>query len=709
MGNAIKVKVGFTDGGDTVENRTSLATAAVVRAAETCASRTGADWCTRISVGVSSFTGGTTYGYLLDSYGQMDERTIDYGPSFGIKLLDIIDHDTIDDMLRIAIDASIPRGSVFNLGGTTFTAGLPRSLPNLQLYEWARPTGFSWIGGQEVTVSANLAPLLTDAAVDGTSLVLSYAEDLNTGSVPAASAYTVTVAGATVMVESVAVAGRTVTLTLASATTSGQTVTVSYTVPATNPVQDTSDLDAPSLTDEDVTNNTAATNSAATGAPTISGVPQVGRTLTADTSMIMDANGLPSSFDYQWVRVDDVGTETNVGTNASTYTVATGDVGSTIRVDVSFTDNADNSEGPLASDAVPAVAAAGACSADDDWSATLTVGLHTFTTGTVHVERIGYVPFTFGELVPATIRLGSTDYTVGGLERSVTVDRSTDTVSQDILSFDLSGGELPYGTMLDFGGTELEVNADSDVINSSAKEWNFLTLGLDPTWVEGQVMAVCANLPPGLASAAVDGTSLVLTYDQDLDTGSVPATSAYAVTVDGSAATVASVAVAGRTVTLTLGSAVTSGQTVTVGYTVPATGPVQDGSGLDGLSFSGQAVTNNTGAMNVDATGEPEITGTAQVGQTLAATQGSIADTDGLPTTTFPDGYTFQWVRTSAGTDTDIAGATSSVRPTTDGGDTVENRTSAAAVVRAPETCASRTHADWCTTDDRRSGRHYWE
>ena len=44
-----------------------------------------------------------------------------------------------------------------------------------------------------------------------------------------------------------------------------------------------------------------ATNSAATGAPTISGTARVGQTLTVDTSGIADANGLDSvSYGGTW-------------------------------------------------------------------------------------------------------------------------------------------------------------------------------------------------------------------------------------------------------------------------------------------------------------------------------------------------------------------------------------------------------------------------
>ena len=50
---------------------------------------------------------------------------------------------------------------------------------------------------------------------------------------------------------------------------------------------------------------------------------------------------------------------------------------------------------------------------------------------------------------------------------------------------------------------------------------------------------------------------------------------------------------------------------------------------------------------NRAAEGTPTISGTAQVGQTLTAGMGDIADADGLPAT-FPGDYTFQWLRVDA-------------------------------------------------------------
>ena len=99
-------------------------------------------------------------------------------------------------------------------------------------------------------------PTLDSAAVNGTELVLTWDETLRDDSGPAAGDFAVTVAGSSRSVSGVAVAGSAVRLTLASAVTAGQTVTVSYTK-GTNPLKDLASNDAPGLTDQAVTNNTA--------------------------------------------------------------------------------------------------------------------------------------------------------------------------------------------------------------------------------------------------------------------------------------------------------------------------------------------------------------------------------------------------------------------------------------------------------------------
>ncbi len=98
----------------------------------------------------------------------------------------------------------------------------------------------------------------------------------------------------------------------------------------------------------------ARPNSPATGQPTISGTARVGETLTADASGIADDDGLnQASYSYQWLADDaDI-----AGATATAYTLVDADEGATIKVRVSFTDDADHEES-LTSAATVSVAAA---------------------------------------------------------------------------------------------------------------------------------------------------------------------------------------------------------------------------------------------------------------------------------------------------------------------------------------------------------------
>ena len=91
--------------------------------------------------------------------------------------------------------------------------------------------------------------------------------------------------------------------------------------------------------------------------PTITGTPQVGQTLTAVTTGIMDANGLTSpTYTYHWIRVDGANEADISSANSSTYTLVDADLGKTIKVKVSFDDDGGNTE-TLTSAATATVAA----------------------------------------------------------------------------------------------------------------------------------------------------------------------------------------------------------------------------------------------------------------------------------------------------------------------------------------------------------------
>ena len=133
---------------------------------------------------------------------------------------------------------------------------------------------------------------------------------------------------------------------------------------------------------------------------------------------------------------------------------------------------------------------------------------------------------------------------------------------------------------------------------------------------------------PTFQVASVTGNMLVLTYDENLDATSTPATSAFAVTAgpSGSLVPVAlaasgAVTVSGRTVTLKLANPVSAAHGVKVVYTVP-TAPnaakLQDAlgnggpDGHDGAPVSLQvgvaiAAMSPSGGADIDEYGAPGL------------------------------------------------------------------------------------------------------
>ena len=175
---------------------------------------------------------------------------------------------------------------------------------------------------------------------------------------------------------------------------------------------------------------------------------------------------------------------------------------------------------------------------------------------------------------------------------AVVVDGSSSTVS----SVATSGAtvELTMQTGIQIGETVTVAYTDpsgSDDANAIQDATGLDAISLSATSVTNNVAA------PVFQSAATstDGTKVILTYNQTLS-ATTAATSAFAVVVNSSAATISSAAVSGSTVELTLGTAVTVGQTATVAYTDPSgaddANAVQGTTGIDCASFTATSVTN---------------------------------------------------------------------------------------------------------------------
>ncbi|MYG25973.1 MAG: hypothetical protein F4213_08100, partial [Boseongicola sp. SB0677_bin_26] len=171
-----------------------------------------------------------------------------------------------------------------------------------------------------------------------------------------------------------------------------------------------------------------ATNSAATGKPTITGTATVGQTLTAAKGAIADTDGVTKAtagdtgfaWTYQWIRVDSDGTSNTVnipGATSSTYALKAADQGKRVRVKVGFKDDAGNAESRT-SDAYPesgTVAAAASTSTPRSgtafWTATLTVGYDSSGPGG-YCNGAGTSYCDYGSLSDDDFTLDGTNYTV---------------------------------------------------------------------------------------------------------------------------------------------------------------------------------------------------------------------------------------------------------------------------------------------------------
>ena len=107
--------------------------------------------------------------------------------------------------------------------------------------------------------------------------------------------------------------------------------------------------------------------------------------------------------------------------------------------------------------------------------------------------------------------------------------------------------------------------------------------------------------PPTFSSAQIANASptvVQITMSEALGTSTPPA-SAFAITENGTAKTVSSVAVSGSIVSVTCATAFSSGTTVLATYTAPGSDPrIKDASGNVAVSFGPSSVTNNVAASS---------------------------------------------------------------------------------------------------------------
>ena len=365
-------------------------------------------------------------------------------------------------------------------------------------------------------------------------------------------------------------------------------------------------------------NQQATQNSAAAGAPTISGTAQVGQTLTAVTTGITDADGLSNAaFTYRWL-ADDTDISGAIG---SDYTLTASEEGKTIKVRVSFTDDANNAES-LTSAATASVAArantpaAGAptISGTAQVSETLTAA----TTGITDGDGMDNASFTYQWLADGTVISGATAgaYTLTDDEKgsAITVrvfftDDAGNPEARTSVATALVSGPPLTATIHNAPSSHDRTEFTFELRFSEApkRQFSYKTLRDHAFTVTGGEIGNASRILPG--------------KNQRWEI-TVRPTSDDSVTIDLPATTDCRAS----------GAICTDDDRKLIA--MPATvipGP------------------NQQATQNSAAAGAPTISGTAQVGQTLTAVTTGITDADGLSNAAF----TYRWLAD----DTDISGA----------------------------------------------------
>ena len=502
---------------------------------------------------------------------------------------------------------SVGTGSSIRATGTTVNADL-------------RHTGLDQSHAHRVD---GIVPTLLGAALSGAALTLTWDEALDTGSVPAAGDFAVKVAGSTVSLAQVApvtVVGRSVTLALASAVAnSGQTVTVSYTKGA-KPVQDTAGNGVANFTDKTVVLGTvppAVTGVALASEPPTgqNGFYRAGDEVRARVTFdrAVDVAGSPvlylqldPSFGEKAMTFDANAGRTNTRTLDFTYEVAAGDAsptgigfyadklsvpsGATIRA-AGTSVGAGLGHGAVAHDAehkvdavVPSLAAA-----DPVW-----VSSSAGDDGTYAIGDVIELTATFNEVVEATAE-ARIAFTLGEATKYAAY-RSGSGTAELVFGYEVTEGDAD-GDGIEAAANALELNGGT-IADPAGNEAG--AAQLEHAAVAASASHKVDGVSPSLSGANVSGATLTLTWDEALDTGSVPASGDFTVTVAASGRGVASVAVAGSAVTLTLASAAAPGHAVTVQYDAGAS-PIRDVAGNAAADLPARMVKANTAPRFVTA------------------------------------------------------------------------------------------------------------
>ena len=467
------------------------------------------------------------------------------------------------------------------------------------------------------------APAFESAAANGTSLVITFDEDLAAAASLATSAFTVKktpsggVEAAVALSTTIApvISGKTVTLILATALVSTDTaVKVSYTQPATgtnNKLVDAASNATATFTDQPVTNNTGASDT-----------PRLVFSLLEESDRTLLENGDENEHSLLVLRSDGPVDEEQRVTLTFGGTATKGEdyrTGSTLSISVGGISVGRNLT-PLDDDLVEGDETIEITA----WHDGRDIGTETITI--IDDESMDATPPTVANAIPDQTATAGTAFSYA-FPANTFSDADSDTLSYTATKAD--GTALPTwlsftASTRAFSGTPQAADTGTVSVKVTASDGNGGSVSDE---FDITVSAVADTTAPVFESAAANGASLVITFDEALDGASIPAPGDFAVTADGSTVTVTGVGVAGSAVTLTLATAVEANQAVTLAY-APGTNPIQDAAGNGAAPLPAQTVTNNTGRADVTP---PTLTGATVNGSTLVLTYDEALDGASVP------------------------------------------------------------------------------
>ena len=408
-------------------------------------------------------------------------------------------------------------------------------------------------------------------------------------------------------------------------------------------------------TGESRTSDAYPSGTIASGTPSISGTALVGETLTAGEGTITDVDGIPNdvAFSYQWIRVDGAANELDIpGATSKTYTLVDADGGKKVKVRMSFTDSAGTGESRT-SDAYPEARTVlgttfAHCNLSDPreiWCADLTVEQFT----NLGTDYLGFAKIaSAGGVVPNTFawRTAIVEVIVVSLEVGGSLTFGTQRNS----------GTQPSDGLLGAANFSLEIGTGAGsktfAINNPGQMSIFTFSNQGLSWSVNDLVPVklrVVNSPatgtPSISGTAGVGETLTAGQGTIADADGIPNDVAFSyqwIRVDGAANELDIPGATSKTYTLVDAD---EGQKVKVRMSF-----------TDSFA-TGESRTSDAYPSGTIASGTPSISGTARVGETLTAGQGTITDTDGIPNDV---AFSYQWIRVDgAANELDIPGATS--------------------------------------------------